>query len=348
MGFRAVVLTTTLGLALSAAIGHAGGPFSMHMPRPECSWTPLSDGRVLLAGGIGGDNGFTTEIYDPRTDHYRAGGRLAKNRCMHGAVLLQDGRVLLAAGLDDKQGRPLELEAYDPVHGTSEIVGSLPTGNAFTPAICLRDGRVLIVGLGYRDHFAALWNPKDHSVVEVGHSATTPQSECAAIMLADGRVLITGTGARRSNAFLFDPKTSSLSATGPMHHDRFGHCMTLLRDGRVLVSGGYQQAVCELYDPASGIFTETGSLPAGRTKLLSASLKDGRVLLFGGLQEDRSSTSAVYDPATGRFQVLEGPSGFFLMGSVLSLPDGRVLALDPSETTQVFSPATNRWTDFEP
>ncbi len=60
----------------------------------------------------------------------------------------------------------------------------------------------------------------------------------------------------------------------------------LLRNGRVLVAGGYNGtpiASAELYDPASGIWTPTGSLANARNFHTMTLLSDGRVLVAGGV-----------------------------------------------------------------
>ncbi|MPZ97896.1 MAG: hypothetical protein GEU80_00945 [Dehalococcoidia bacterium] len=66
----------------------------------------------------------------------------------------------------------------------------------------------------------------------------------AAVRLADGRVLVTG-GAQDvhhdlplvESAEIYDPATRSFVATGSMLQYRFGHDLTLLPDGSVLVTG---------------------------------------------------------------------------------------------------------------
>ena len=72
--------------------------------------TPLADGRVLVAGGVGVLDPLelmptlqsalrSTEIYDPVLDQWTAGPDLPAPVFGHGASRLPDGRVLLTAGV---------------------------------------------------------------------------------------------------------------------------------------------------------------------------------------------------------------------------------------------------------
>ena len=66
-------------------------------PRHLPTLTGLSDGKALLAGGIGGSGPTalgTAELYDPTANAWTATGALATPRWGHSAVLLADKRVL--------------------------------------------------------------------------------------------------------------------------------------------------------------------------------------------------------------------------------------------------------------
>ena len=78
---------------------------SMAIPRDNLTATPLANGRVLVVGGVGQS---TTELYDPPTGTWIAGGTLNQPRWLHEAVRLRDGRVLLAGGGD--QGKVVLAE----------------------------------------------------------------------------------------------------------------------------------------------------------------------------------------------------------------------------------------------
>jgi len=75
---------------------------------------------------------------------------------------------------------------------------------------------------------------------------TTARANAAAIRLRNGRVLICGgtatgqVGGVLSSAELYDPVARTFTATGSMTVPRSGQTITMLRDGRVLLTGGVQ------------------------------------------------------------------------------------------------------------
>jgi hypothetical protein len=88
------------------------------------------------------------------------------------------------------------------------------------------------------------------------------------------------------------------------------HASSLLRNGKVLISGGGEvelgsgPANSELYDPATGTFADTGNLTTGRLLHTATLLADGKVLIAGGntessYQAQSTATAELYDAATG-------------------------------------------------
>ena len=89
--------------------------------------TMLSDGRVLIAGGLAQGRVYannprflaSAEVYDPTTGTFAATGPMADMRAYHTATMLADGRVMIIAGAVDNGLTTLaSAEIYDPVTGT--------------------------------------------------------------------------------------------------------------------------------------------------------------------------------------------------------------------------------------
>ena len=220
------------------------------------SATRLPDGRVLIAGGWRGREATdTAEVYDPATRRFAATGKMSGPRGGHTATLLRDGRVLLAGG-GDGRGPHAASEIYDPRTGTFAPGPSLATPRYKHAAALLADGRVLLVGgsdardwKGQLDS-AEIFDPRTKTFSSAGKLAGTRfKLKESMVVLPDGKVLVTG-GNRLIESFdpewekaaRFDPATGRFEEEGMIDAARHYGTATALRDGGVLIVGGYEDA----------------------------------------------------------------------------------------------------------
>src|SRR5438093_3286731 len=158
--------------------------------------------------------------------------------------------------------------------------------------------------------------------------------------------------------------TPSFTPTGNMHVARAGHQATLLRDGRVLVTGGYDNsgsaiARAEIFSAATGMWSLAAGNIVARMDHAATRLQDGRVLVVGGAASLSSctpnETAEIYDPATDRWSLpgdLPMTIGSGTMAVVLS--DGRILVSGGRgcggffSNAALFSPSTNTWSATAP
>ncbi len=143
--------------------------------------------------------------------------------------------------------------------------------------------------------------------------------------------------------------------TAPMRADRDKGTATLLKDGRVLVTGGYSPRVdpplasAELYDPRTGRWAMTGSLRYGRAGAAAVLLPDGRVLVAGGgLSDERGDrTAELYDPRSGHWQSTVPMARAIRPARTAAavLRDGTALVVGGGGA-QLYDPRSGRWTSL--
>lgn len=309
----------------------AGAPLTKPGAHSAHTTTRLSDGRILLAGGVSEPFAdvarpvtAAADLFDPSTGQLTRVSNLGHARALHTATLLDDRRVIIAGGEENGTSSLDSIEAFDPVSGTFSPAGTMISLRQGHSATLLRGGRILLAG-GYDaiHHLplssAELYDPKTGSSTPTGN-LNDPRQLHTATLLSDGRVLFAGgvtdrTGALRT-AEIYDPETGRFTlVSGGLRAPRFLHGAVALADGRLLITGGSQTldhgtpglSSAEVYDPITNQFLPTSGLMAVPRQLHTATLlADGRVVIAGGTSFYGEKGAALgnvefYDPQTDRF-----------------------------------------------
>ena len=281
----------------------------------------LRDGRALLTGGETGENDgnvaySSTYVFDPADRSWTQSGLMNTARSNPAAVLLADGRVLVAGGFynDRTQARVLDSsELWDPVSGTWTRTGRLAGTRWGASAVTLEDGRVLIVGgvasqesAPIEQASAEIYDPDSGRWTSAGTLATA-RSGFVLVALSDGGALVAGglgdlatTGLPRlSTVERFDPGANRWSAAEDLPFPVVGASGIRLADGRVLLAGGSVRepelidadagtfvsgftADAALFDPETGAWTATAPMPSPRAGASVVLLADGSAVFAGG------------------------------------------------------------------
>src|SRR6266481_2085316 len=165
-------------------------------------------------------------------------------------------------------------------------------------------------------------------------------------------VALLAAGATLAMATLIDASSSSqVEQLGLIAVPRTGHAATALADGRILITGGRDNAgiivaTAEVFDPANETSTAIGILNTARIDHTATLLADGRVLIAGGTSASGALTSVeIFDPANpgAGFRVLSATMGAARAGHTATrLHDGTVLIAggDAAGTAEIFNPTT--------
>lgn len=286
-------------------------------------------------------------------------GSMSVARNQPAATLLPTGKVLVTGGSDLITFKS-SAELYDPTTGTFSPTGSMASFRLGHSSTLLLNGKVLVSG-GENNSAskpAELYDPLTGVFTPTGIPLGA-RTNCPATLLQNGNVLfvggLTGPGPLVE---IYDSVTGQFASvdTGSAAIPQSSHSAALLRDGRVLVTGGFggstftQLATAFLYDPVSNVFSQTGSMSTPRVGHASILLGNGRVLIVGGGSGNGLPLNAeLYDPLTGTFSLTGLPSvPNRLTHTVTLLPDGAVLVAGGGSGAEVYDPTSGAFSPIIP
>ncbi len=308
---------------------------SLQDSRVSHSATLLNDGRVIVVGGM--EETFnplrTAEIFDPVSLQWSPAGEMSQGRSEHAAVLLPDGRVMVTGGLDENISLIATTEIYDPETGLWTDYGSMRSMRRGHYTLPLPDGKVVVVG-GVGQTLGGLGILANIS--EVGALVSTE---------------------------IYDPVANKWSKGDDMREGHSGGLAILLDDGRVLISGGYNQgealASSEIFDGRTGEWTRTKSMARKTFANTATVLPDGTVLFTGGFgmsitKGGITPGSEVFDPVTNEWQRASDTVYGRMGHTITRLNDGRVVTIGgstaqgPANSGEYLNPATGEWSEIAP
>ncbi|AUX48517.1 uncharacterized protein SOCE26_100550 [Sorangium cellulosum] len=355
----------------------------MQTAHAEHTATLLKGGQVLVAGGLGHGVIENAEVFDPTSSTWLPLERLHVARKWHTATLLDDKRVLVAGGFNDEGKSEItdlvSAEVFDPGSNAWQPVGSMSVARAEQTATLLDDGRVLVAGGTVHgadrttqtasaevfDPASGAWQPvEDMHADRTLHTATRMNNRRVLVAgglrreLGAGNVVLTE---HLASVEAFDPDTGSWDPVAPMSVARAFPTATLLRDGRVLLAGGFNDegatASVEVFDSDTDSWRSLEPMITARSRHAATLLNDGRVLVAGGYNAAGVIDSAeVLDPDSGRWLPVASLRAARVWHSMTLLPDGIVLAVGGADITgwtlqphsvEAFDPAAGTWASVD-
>lgn len=303
----------------------------------------LADGSILLYG-----SGMATNEWRSQQDQNNA--------------LRQPARIL-----GDPDAEP---KFYDPAHHGWHKLADAPECKSGSlhlhTATVLAHDQVLIAGGLCTDNELATGPTPEYAGLSLWDSATRhwlpvpalPQTRIfhTATLMPDRSVLLVGGESDpRLSQGSDEPVLSSVLryargkvvAVPPMAVTRAKHAATLLADGSVLVTGGFDAhdnplASAELLNPAGSAWLELPPMHVARYGHTATLLADGRVLVAGGIGQDGRLLRSVeiWDPHTDNWTVAADlPVGLYGHAAA-RLPSGDVLVAGGAWLQGVYGQST--------
>lgn len=294
----------------------------------------LPDQRLMVIGG--GQGGIlaqiaekTTEIYDPVTDTWVNGPLLNAEHSLHTTTRLQDGRWLIAGGVDIQNKPQTTVEFFDPTKMSFTLGPSMLYKRFGHDAVRLPDGRVFVTGGISKMNVSGgnllapllstlketeIYDPATNRWTR-GPDMTVPRAGHRMVLLPTGKYLIYGgigwvtipiigkIPTIFRDCDLYDPKTNKITPTGKMSTPHAIAPFVDLGGGKILVSGGVSQVltagkptdVAEIYDTATGTWSNTGKLNRARGLHWGFDIGGGRYLHIGGGRQHDSQAQRPAD-----------------------------------------------------
>lgn len=330
-------------------------------PRFAHTATLLLNDKVLIYGGYTSDERQSliglrsSEVFDPVTRTWGLPTSAFYARAGHQATLLSNGRVLVTGGAYQVRAE----EIYNPATNSWYSTTPMLTQRSSHTATRLHSGKVLVVG-GYNPgstepwgwlSSAEIYDPDTHTWTSTG-SLSTGRFSHVANLLPDGRVLVVGgfvTTGESNSAELFDPATGTWSPASGTFYNRVGgmHRGTTLRDGSVVITGGYVNDTLgpsipdvEVFSPKTLGFYSVGDLHEPRRYHEATLLANGKVLVSGGHHRTKAvpggftlTSTEIYDPATFVWTAVGHMNVARTNHTLTALSDGRVLAAGGTNMT---------------
>ncbi len=228
-----------------ASVGTWTAVTPLSVPRNAAASVLLSDGRVLVVGGLdaGGLTLNSTDFVNS-DGTVTPGPALNVGRSGHTATLLA-GNLVLVTGGDTATGATNTAEVFDPTaNAWTLLTSTLNDARSGHAAFVLPDSTVAIIGGSNGSSAVAaveLYDPSSKQFTYLG-VLNTPRSNPAIAVLTDGRLLVAGgsdaSGATLATTEIFAPATG-FSTSGPsLTTPRSGASASTLVDGRVAIVGG--------------------------------------------------------------------------------------------------------------
>lgn len=287
----------------------------------------LQNGKVLVACGYNGTILSSSELFDPKTNSWTSAGSLTFTSYIGYMHVLPNGNALYFGGYPTESTTTNLVNLYNTSGNSWSVANPMSISRASGASVTLQNGKILVIG-GVTGNYPSMtvvgsceiydpntgnWSAAGSlNVARWGHTAT---------LLSNGKVLVTGGAVDIVSSFptttsceLYDPNTDTWTLTGSMTGTRHLHTASLMRDGNVLIAGGFIDIststainTAEIYNTTLGTWSSIANLNTARGFATSNVIGDGYgifnydgyVIVIGGSNNNTAiAQSEIYNPST--------------------------------------------------
>jgi hypothetical protein len=285
---------------------------SSHLTLPNGTGTDIfcsaqtiisGSGEVLITGGdapdANGDRGGSnadTEIFNPKDNTLRPTVGMTYARWYPSAIATRSNDIVILGGRQELDVDAPTPEVYNPATGWRMLTGAyheeataFPDGNWYYPkAFVQPSGNILVLG-----NWTVMWSITTAgagSITELPVALLPGDYKLPSLTYAAGKVLSLRAN-KKVQTVNMNTNPPQVSNTGDIDQVRFWANMSVIADGKVLVTGGSRVDTelvgvaynARIWNPSTGAWT-TGAA-AAKPRLyhsISLLLPDGSVLTAGG------------------------------------------------------------------
>jgi hypothetical protein len=275
------------------------------------------------------------------------------------AAFISDGEVLIAGGYRNIDDDLKESFVLDVGKTTLSPAPPLIHARHFQFSCIVNGDLVVLGGSGTLNTMEVF----DHSERQWRHSGPVPVEGLGFVVCpapGAGMLLLGGSDGKGhgiKDTHLLSERYSWKTCT-PMPTARFDSAAVALKDGRILVSGGYTEdreilrhvardthitRNCEIYDVAQDKWRSVEQLHLRRARHHAVVLAGGDVLVVGGYTSGQEWTDQceLYDPKSDKWTLVERLPQLRDLYKVCALPDGDALLIGGREFTEKAEPVDN-------
>jgi hypothetical protein len=166
--------------APTGRMGSARESHSATWLSPSAVSGTLSGDVLIAGGGASSAPNDSAEVFNPQTATFSPVGSMTTARTLQAAVLLNNGKVLIAGGQSSDTDYLQSAELFDPAHASFVATGSMRNLHYGATAAVLENGRALIAG-GH-SNWADLYDPSSGTFSSTGRMVTDLAESTSALI----------------------------------------------------------------------------------------------------------------------------------------------------------------------